>query len=106
MCDCYDYDAPAIYEECERRARKSHWCCECGREIAPTDRYVEFRGLWDGQWSAYRRCRRCHRAAKALYREDCCVAFGKLRECLRERSSWRRTKHWTWGATCDAGGGR
>lgn len=86
-----DGELPALYEDCTRRARREHRCCECRRPITVGQTYHEHRGIWGGKWSTYRNCLRCERVRNKLAREsDCCIVFGGVREELRERSSWRR----------------
>lgn len=111
MCD----NPPEFCTETWRVARKQHKCCECsrraharGRRIEPGERYLEYRGKWDGDMDTYRVCSRCHRVRKALVKAKAtaarafveahptwtwardeiadayCWTFGDLREDLRE----------------------
>lgn len=90
MCDS---DPPTVYSETTRTARKAHRCCEHhhDRTIRPGDRYVAIKGLWDGAWSNYRRCMRCHRVCAAMHLDalehgdDCGIVFGDMRAELRQR---------------------
>lgn len=79
MCDCDDFDRPAVFEEVMRRARKLHRCGECRGIITPGCHYHESRGLWDGQWSTHKTCGACYVVAHTLLD---CYAFGDLVECL------------------------
>lgn len=92
MCDS---DPPAVYRHTTPRARVPHRCCECRRErIQPGDHYHRHEGLWAGEWRTYCVCLRCERVRDALergMRSDWgeCLAFGEMREELRERSHGR-----------------
>ena len=79
MCDCSDFEAPAVFKEVTRRARKRHRCGECLGLIEPGAAYHESRGLWDGQWSSHKTCKSCFVVANDLLD---CYSFGDLAECL------------------------
>lgn len=111
-CSCLDADPWDVYHREERTARKTHRCCECRRDrIRPGDRYVEHRGLLDGEWTTYRVCARCERVGDAMLAEaaasrkadreqfpnepwrwdwDLCWLFGDMREVLSTRTRSRR----------------
>jgi len=83
-CDCsfIDYEAPSVFRQEARTARKAHACSECGRIIDPGDTYGHVTGCWDGHWSTFRTCAPC-RAIRADY----CSGgheYGGLRETLWE----------------------
>jgi len=79
MCDCNDYEAPAVYHEVIRQANKGHRCGECRGSIKPGHHYWENRGLWDSQWSTHKTCGSCHVVANNLLN---CYSFGDLMECI------------------------
>jgi hypothetical protein len=81
VCDCSDFEAPAVYEDVVRRARKRHRCGECRGLIEPGHHYWESRGLWDGQWSTYRTCGSCSVVGRNLVD---CYSFCALAECIEE----------------------
>ncbi len=81
MCDCSDFEAPAVYEEVTRRARKRHRCGECRALIEPGQRYEETRCLWEGQWSTHKTCVACSVIGRTLLG---CYGLGGLAECLSE----------------------
>ena len=81
MCDCGDYDRPAVFQEVTRRAARWHSCGECRALIGPGQHYWESRGLWDGSWSTHRTCGACHLIGSQL--ADC-YPFQGLAECLAE----------------------
>jgi hypothetical protein len=65
-CACY-YDEPAeFYHTSHHTAANRYACCECGRTIAPGERYLKITGKWDGVISAYKRCSHCDAVAEAL----------------------------------------
>ncbi len=39
-------------------AKKSHWCCECHREILPGEEYERVDGLWE-VFETYKTCEDC-----------------------------------------------
>jgi hypothetical protein len=83
-------DLPSVYRYESVKARKSHKCCECQREIRPGDRYELCTGCWDGKWSAFKTCMPCAGLRSDLLREWCNlfddegIEFGGLREWARE----------------------
>ena len=79
MCDCSDFEAPAVFEEITRRSRKRHRCCECKGLIEPGQHYWESRGLWDGEWSTHRTCGACYVVAHTMLP---CYSIGDLIECI------------------------
>ncbi len=59
--DCYcDYDSPTFYYVEIRTARKEHKCYECSGKISKGERYEHTRGKWDGYFSNFNVCCRCH----------------------------------------------
>lgn len=96
-CDC---ETPSVWDSCHRVARKHHACCECRRPIQPGSRYREDHGLWDGSWATYRTCGRCERVCQALKREaGCCLAYGDMRDALRQRIYDRHRWARVWGGS-------
>lgn len=60
VCIGHDNDDPAEFCEVEiRKARKSHKCCECGREIEPGESYEHVRGKWYGEIDSFDTCLLC-----------------------------------------------
>lgn len=62
MSDCgvcldsgYD-ETPTLYNDNFFKARKSHRCCECGRQIAVGSQYQRVEALWDGNFDTYKTC--------------------------------------------------
>jgi hypothetical protein len=85
MCDCSDFEAPAVFEEITRRSRKWHRCCECKGLIEPCQHYWESRGLWDGEWSTFRTCGSCYILRSLVD----CFEFGALAAGLAEDDDLR-----------------
>lgn len=48
-----------FYREFRPKARVSHKCCECGREIPIGATYFRAVGCWDGVINTYRQCLIC-----------------------------------------------
>lgn len=96
-CSCDMYDELAdVFNLTERRARKTHKCCECGCIIEPGVTYVVVDVLFDSEWSTHKACRICMAIRGDL---SPCSPMGCLRddlwECLgfdyvtgREDSRW------------------
>ena len=81
-------ERPAIFEDVEIVARKSHVCCECHRKIDKGERYHFAKGLWDGHWSQFRTCLPCSDLRNTL-RDDndpdgVIWYFGTLRETAHD----------------------
>lgn len=55
---CYDF-GPEVYKEKVVKARKTHRCCECRRDIVKGEKYNLTTGKWDGEFSAYKVCSDC-----------------------------------------------
>ena len=54
-----DDDQVEFHNATVQTARKSHTCCECGREILPSERYEYVVGVWDGDFTIYKTCFDC-----------------------------------------------
>lgn len=75
-------DSPDAFRSTERRARKSHVCCECREEIKKGDYYQYSSGVWGGDPLDFKQCMNCHEimdfaASFDGYDPPC---FGDLRE--------------------------
>jgi hypothetical protein len=55
---CYDPD-PEFYKEKVVKARKTHRCCECRRDIIKGETYKTISGKWDGMILMYKMCSDC-----------------------------------------------
>lgn len=74
-------DQPEFCRETARKARKSHKCSECYREIAKHENYREVTGMWDGVFDRYRICCDC----VSVYDELVCNAcYGHLWDAVHE----------------------
>lgn len=61
MLDCWcDYDPATFYVRSFPKARKRHRCDECPDIILPGEHYENVSGLWDGNFSVWKTCERCH----------------------------------------------
>jgi len=79
---CIDYyDQINCCVEKIRKARKTHNCCECGKEIKPGDQYEDVKGIWAGNPGQYRTCLDCASVRTALF---CSWIYTELWEDIRE----------------------
>jgi hypothetical protein len=84
-CVC-DYDPPAFYCKTEYTARKEHRCAECGKAIAPGQRYEKVVAKWDGSLGFFKTCSRCValREHLAAHVRCFCWSHGNLLSDIRE----------------------
>lgn len=54
-----DYDGPEFFSSNMRKARTTHRCGECLREIKPGERYEHAAGMWDGNFYTHKTCSVC-----------------------------------------------
>jgi len=73
------------------RAKKTHKCCECLKDIPPGDIYQKVTGLSDGRWTTYKTCKRCEELRDDVglilskaYRYSICLCYTELSEYLAE----------------------
>lgn len=85
-------ELPKVCIRKEVKARKSHICCECGKQIVPKSIYVKYGGIWDRP-ETFKLCVRCDKLRDLALKkyppifEEEGPGFGFLREWLRE---WKR----------------
>lgn len=78
-------DAPSVFRQITRTARKEHKCYECRRTIEPGSNYQYSFGVWDGSAHGFKQCINCglvFNAASAVSDEDDLPTFGGLSEWL------------------------
>jgi hypothetical protein len=90
---CGDSEAPTVFAESDRRARKPHRCDCCHEAIAPGQRYGNTFGVWDGNASTIKRCSRC----QAIY-DHLCALPGDSEYSVALRLDCGRTYEEEWGA--------
>jgi hypothetical protein len=77
-------EAPDIFESRIVVGRKLYHCCECLKLIERGERHQHTKGLWDGEWSAFRTCLDCSEILADIYRNwdsnDCGMPLGYLFE--------------------------
>jgi len=71
-CSCaimadVDDDFEQVSSTSNPRARKTHVCCECHRTINIGEQYELYKGLWDGNWDAYKTCIDCKSVRDVLF---------------------------------------
>jgi hypothetical protein len=85
-CDCsIDIDERADFGSVEiRKARKSHYCCECGEEIKPGDKYEHASLFSDGMFSRYKTCIPCQRIRDTYCPHGYCyeMLIDTIKDCL------------------------
>lgn len=71
MCDDYD-DMGVQGFSCseQRRAKKTHACEECWRDILPGESYLHCAGLWEGEISTHKLCGFCEKLGIAHSRAE------------------------------------
>lgn len=84
MCRIDYCDDCVSFGNDERRARKSHKCCDCGREIKPGETYNYAKWLTDGYFMEAKTCAQCQAAAGWLIAVCNGYVFEGIGEELRE----------------------
>lgn len=54
-------------ERLVERARKTHTCGECRRQIEAGESYLYITGVWDGDFHAHKLCRDCQSVVEAFF---------------------------------------
>lgn len=49
-------EEPSVFIQHDRKARKEHKCCECGKTIEKGETYVVSSGIWDGKPDRFKQC--------------------------------------------------
>ena len=80
---CVDYDAPKVWRQKERVARKVHRCCECGGLIRVGETYQSVAMLDDYGWKQYKTCEPCADLRSSLSNVMCVYMQG-LAEAYEE----------------------
>ena len=75
-------DTLELYQEKDRKARKTHKCTECFREIVKGEVYRECSGMCDGYFSRYKICSDCASLLDAYFCEG--VTFEEMWDDMRE----------------------
>lgn len=83
-CGCDSYSYP--YRAEVRRAKKAHWCAECGRKIEPGERYEYATGKCEGDWFDCHTCPQCLNLREFVVAHVPCVCIehGNANETLLE----------------------
>ena len=91
-----DYDSmPSVFRWQQiNRAKKKHFCCECGTAIHPGEAHGYGFGVWSGDASSFRQHRDCEAACvyvRDKMRDGECLCFGELFEYLGEVGHLRKS---------------
>ena len=90
MCMIDGLDEPfKVWSQATRSARRPHRCIECGREIAPGERYEYSTGLLNS-WDSFHTCEHC--VAARIWLESVCHGF--LYHAVQEDLEEHWTEHW------------
>lgn len=90
---CYEGEPPRVIAHATIRARRGHFCDECGGVIHPRETYERVAGNWDGYWQRFKTCAGClslreavieHEEAAGCYGAEAVPPFGELWSCARE----------------------
>jgi hypothetical protein len=80
-----DYDDVAEFWQVEnRRARKSHKCCECNGEIKPREEYEHVRGKFDGVMFACDTCDLCREIRNVFSCGEMSPVYETLWDSMRD----------------------
>jgi hypothetical protein len=82
----FDGERPSVYSTARPVARKAYACGECGRTIAPGERYVREFQVFDGDPLTFFRCAHCDVGAGWLVRTCAGYIFGEILEDLEEHA--------------------
>ncbi len=85
MCS-FDYDAPKVYYETNRKAKKEHSCSECYRVISKGETYKYAFGVWDIKPSIFKTCSNCLVPQNWLMQECHGFLHGALEEEIEEHA--------------------
>ena len=82
-CSCYDdYDRAEVWNQVQRTASKLYYCCECGCEIVPGDRYEYIFAVCLGEASSHHTCKICASIAATV--QSCARTPGRLWDDFHE----------------------
>lgn len=86
MCMLDLGDGWKVFSSVTRKARKTHRCAECRRDVAPGETYEYASGLpWgSGSWTTYHTCEQCVQATLWLRKYCDGYLFEMVAEDLRE----------------------
>lgn len=100
MCGCEFDEGPKVFEQTLRIASLRHVCCECAASINPREWYHECEGLWDGLWSRFKTCLKCHARREAWHAyEGCRPPIEDLRNTIQDcMTGMPATELWKYAA--------
>ena len=80
-----EIDSEGVFPECfiekNRKARKTHICCECGETIEKGDLYRYESGIWEGEPKDYKTCVDCLSVRDTFC---CSFVYGGLWEDMQD----------------------
>ena len=84
-CSCIyvgDYDGPSMHSKSHRKARKTHQCSECERNILPGEEYEYVFGVWAGDTNQFKTCLDCLSVRDSFFCEG--IVYGGIWELVPE----------------------
>jgi len=70
---------PSFFINDTRIARKQHKCCECRGQILAGEAYHCLKGVWEGEWAAFKICPECQQLREYVLRTGVDeIQFGDL----------------------------
>lgn len=99
MCDLSHEETSQLWLVSFPRARKEHHCETCDCAILPGTKYARTKSLYDGYWSSFSACMKCHgigekfgKAHRLIPTPSSLVEY--LDQCINERDGdvrrWQR----------------
>jgi hypothetical protein len=83
MIDNCDGFAVVLHSR-QQRARITHRCTECRREIGPGETYLVERTVFEGEATSHKFCAHCQEVRAYLLAECSGFAYGQIEEDIRE----------------------
>lgn len=84
MCMLDDDSRAEIHFSRWQRARKTHRCAECARQISAGERYEVAGGVWDGAFNTFKTCGQCVAVREWLNQVCSGWIYGYVREDIHE----------------------
>lgn len=89
---CETFDGPQAIRSIQRKARKVHSCCECGKDITIGEKYVYTSGIWDGTPHSFHACEKCEDLRESMTELGFCITYERLlsehAEYVDEQREW------------------
>ncbi len=97
MCMIDDAEPCEFYRETRPKARKTHRCSSCRRDILPGETYRLQVGKWDGSMDACKECAHCEAAGEWLIERCNGYPIGAMLEDLSNHWHEEGVREWRLG---------